>query len=105
MDIIRNAQDFVMLAIGFVCLCVSLFAFIDCVKSAPAAFQSTGNQTKVIWLVVTGVAAGICFVSVSNPLHMFTLLAMVAAGYYLVKIRPMVRPLSNRKRPPSTGGW
>lgn len=105
MDIIHNARLVVMLAIGLVCLCVSLYAFIECMKSAPAAFKSTGNQTKVIWLVVTGVAAGICFVQVFNPLHMFTLLAMVAAGYYLVKIRPMVRPLSNRKRPPSTGGW
>ena len=87
-------QNFLMLALGLLALALQGFALIDAVRHRADAYPATSNQTKTIWLAILGVAVAIGVVSVFNPLGIFNLLAVVAAGVYLTRVRPALRAIT-----------
>lgn len=102
---ISVTQHWVTLLIGAAMLAVQLWAFVDCALTRPAAFVAADKRTKPVWLVVTAIAALIGFVSLFNPLNLFSLIAIVGAGVYLADVRPAVRAVRGGGRPGSMGPY
>jgi 4-amino-4-deoxy-L-arabinose transferase-like glycosyltransferase len=100
-------QGIIMLALGLLALALQVYALVDAARQRADAFPATGNQTKQIWLLITGVATAIGFVSLQGPLNFFNLLAIVAAAVYLTKVRPQIHQISGRGGSSSgySGGW
>ncbi len=84
----------VALLLGVAAIIFQGFALVDALLSRKDAFEATSNQTKKIWLAILGVATAIGFVSLSGPLNMFNLLAVVAAGVYLTRVRPDIKSIT-----------
>jgi hypothetical protein len=101
------AQSLVMLVLGVLALALQVFALVDALRQRSDAFTATGNQTKQIWLLITGVAVLIGFVSLTGPLNIFNLIAVVAAAVYLTKVRPQIHQITGRGGSSSGpyGGW
>ncbi len=88
-------QDLVMLALWVVTLGVKAFAFIDCVRRRPDAFPAVGRQTKVLWLILTGLAA-LTGVLPQLTLSIFGIAGIVIALIYLFDIRPRIIDITRR---------
>lgn len=97
-------QGYVAVVLGVVLFAMEIFAFVDCLRQRADAFPAAGKQTKVIWLALTGAAAVIGFLSVLNPLQIFGLLAVVAAGVYLAGVRPALRQVIGRAKDNNPSG-
>ena len=96
-------QGVIQLALGVLAVVFQAFAFVDALRQRADAYPATGNQTKTIWLVILGIAVAIGIVLVTNPLSLFNLLAIIAAGVYMTRVRPAIRSITGNG--PSTGGW
>ena len=75
---------------------VKAFAFVDCVRRPAAAFPAVGRQTKVLWLVVTGLAALSGLVP-GLTLTIVGMAAIVAALVYLFGVRPPIVEITGRR--------
>jgi Ca2+/Na+ antiporter len=93
---VGSAQSLVMLVLGVLAFVAQIVAIADAVRHRPDAFVAASKQTKGRWLIILGVAAGIGFVSLLNPLNIFNLIAFVAAAVYLVDVKPALRQVSGR---------
>ena len=96
-------QGIVELVLGLLALAFQGFALVDAIRQRADAYPATSNQTKTIWLAILGIAVAIGVVSVFGPLNIFNLLAVVAAGVYLTRVRPAIRSITGNG--PSSGGW
>ena len=95
---------FWILALG--ALALHVYALADAVRRRPDAYQATGNQTKPIWLGILGVAVAIGILSLPNflrPVNLFSIIALIASGVYLTKVRPAIREITGGRG--SSGGW
>ncbi|MDD2857821.1 MAG: DUF2516 family protein [Candidatus Nanopelagicales bacterium] len=84
-----QVQNLVLLVLWVLFLLVKAFAFIDCVRRPAAAFPAIGRQTKVLWLILTGVSAGAAVV-VGDPLGLLGIAGLVASLVYLFDVRPRI---------------
>lgn len=84
-------QGWVSLALGVTLLAMEVWALLDCATTRTDAFPAADKRTKGVWLGVTGVAVLLGFLTFTNPLSLFGLLAVVGAGIYLADVRPAVR--------------
>jgi len=100
---ISLVQGTLSIVLGLLALALAGYSLVDALRQRADAYQATGNQTKTIWLAILGVAVAIAVVSLFNPLNLFNLLAVIAAGVYLTRVRPAIRAITGRG--PSTGGW
>ncbi|MPV37230.1 DUF2516 family protein [Georgenia subflava] len=103
-------QQYVMLALSLVLFALELWALIDAARRPSAAFVAADKRTKNFWLVLTGIAAAIGFISIPLQGGGFSFLqfaAVVPAGIYLADVRPAVSSYgggTGRRRPPRQGG-
>jgi hypothetical protein len=105
MNLIGSAQSTVTLLLGLAALGLEVFAFIDALRHRPDAYVAAGKRTKQFWLIITGVAALIGFVTVFSPLNLFGILAVVGAAIYLADVRPALQQVSGRGRGSSQGPY
>ncbi|MGA8980419.1 MAG: DUF2516 family protein [Pedococcus sp.] len=89
-----GAQNLVLLALGFLAFVMQVFALVDATRYRKDAFLAASKRTKKLWVIVLAVAVALGFVSIRNPLNIFSLLAVVAAAVYLVDVRPALRQVS-----------
>lgn len=101
------AQGIVTTMLGLAAFGLQAFALVDALRQRTDAFPAAGKRTKQIWLIVTGVAAAIGFISIFSPLNIFNLAAVVGAAVYLVDVRPAVRAVTGRGGTSNGpyGGW
>ena len=85
-----------MLVLWAVMLGVKGFAFIDCIRRPAQAFPAIGRQSKVLWLILTGLAAGTGLLF-QNPVGLFALAGIVVALIYLFDIRPKIVEITGRR--------
>ena len=101
-----QVQNLVMLVLGLIALGFQGFALVSAITARAAAFPATSNQTKPIWLGITGVCFALGFVSVTGPLNIFNLLALVGAGVYLTRVRPAIQAITGKGGSPGPyGSW
>lgn len=93
MPVIVTVQNTVTLVLGVAAFIMMAWALVDCLRTRQDAFPAAGKRTKSFWLILTGVAAAIGFISIYAPLNIFNLAAVIAAAVYLTDVRPAVRSL------------
>ena len=84
-----NVQELVLLSLWVITLAVKAYAFVDCARRPAAAFPAVGRQTKVLWMVITGLAA-LSGLLPGLTLTIFGMAAIVIALIYLFDIRPRI---------------
>lgn len=82
----------------FVALAVAAFvveawAFIDAITRPAQAFVAAGKQTKLIWLIILGIAfvLGLYAAAYGGVTGFLSVAAFVAAAIYLADVRPKVK--------------
>ena len=85
------AYFFVALAIA--AFIVEAWAFIDAITRPAQAFVAAGKQTKLIWLIILGVAfvLGLYAAAYGGVTGFLSVAAFVAAAIYLADVRPKVK--------------
>lgn len=91
-----QVQGYVALALGLAALGLQAFAILHALSTREDAFRAAGKRTKGFWLIVTGVAVAIGFISVRSPLNIFNLIAVVGAAVYIVDVKPAVQAVQGR---------
>lgn len=91
-------QGALVLALWLVMLVVKGYAFIDCLRRPTAAFPAVGRQSKVLWLIITGLSAGTGLLySVVSPLGIIGLAGIVVSLVYLFDVRPRIAEITGRR--------
>jgi predicted membrane metal-binding protein len=88
-------QQLVIFVVWIVLLGLKGYAFIDCLRQPAQAFPAIGRQTKVLWLVFTGLAA-LTGLLPNLTLSIFGLAGAIAALIYLLDIRPKINEIMGR---------
>lgn len=95
---IAYIESGIFLILALVAFALEAWAFVDCLRRKPAAFEAMGKRTKTFWMALTGGATAIGLISVVGSggglfgtLGLFGLAAVVAASVYLADVRPAVR--------------
>lgn len=84
-----NAQALVITALWAITLAVKVYAVVDCVRRPAAAFPAVGRQTKVLWLLLTGLSA-LAGILPSLTLTIFGIAGIVIALVYLFDVRTRI---------------
>ncbi|MBB2892796.1 DUF2516 family protein [Flexivirga oryzae] len=100
-----HLQQTVALVLGVVLFAMQLFALVDCLRQRTDAFPAAGKRTKSLWLAITGVAAALGLLSITAPLNMFEIIAVVGAGVYLADVRPALQQVTGRARRNNSGPY
>ena len=91
-----TVQGLLILVLWAVMLAVKGFAFIDCIRRPAQAFPAVGRQSKVLWLILTGLAAGTGLL-MGSTLGILGLAGIVVALIYLFDIRPKIVEITGRR--------
>ena len=85
------AYFFVALAIA--AFIVEAWAFVDAITRPAQAFVAAGKQTKLIWLIILGIAfvLGLYAAAYGGVTGFLSVAAFVAAAIYLADVRPKVK--------------
>lgn len=77
----------------------TIYAFIHAAMQRPDAYPAVDKQTKPVWLGILGVSALLCFLFGVRTLDIFfPTIAAVAAGVYLVDVRPKLLEVQGKSR-------
>lgn len=88
-------QGLVLYAIWIVLLIVKVYALIDCARRPAQAFPAIGRQTKVLWLVLTGVAALLGLIP-GQTIGLLGIAGTVVALVYLFDVRAKIIDITGR---------
>jgi hypothetical protein len=102
---VSTLQGLLLLALGIAVLAMTVFALVDALRHRSDAFTAAGKLTKPIWSGILGVAAIISFIVVFNPLSIFGIICVVAAGVYLADVRPALRNITGGGNAGPYGRW
>ena len=72
---------------------IKVWAFIDCVRQPERAFPAVGRQSKLLWLILTGIAA-LVQLTYTNPIHLVNIAGLVIAMVYLFDVKVKVGEIS-----------
>lgn len=98
MNLIGNAQGTIALVLSLAIFAMQVFAFADALRHRPESYVAAGKRTKTIWMVITGVAVLLGFLTLGNPLNLFALIGILGAGVYLADVRPALKSVSGGPR-------
>jgi len=88
-------QNVVILALWVVLLGLKGFAFVECLRAPTQVFPAIGRQTKVLWLLLTGL--GLLTGLVPNlTLSLFGIAGAVIALIFVFDIRPRIKSITGR---------
>jgi hypothetical protein len=88
-------QGFVILVVWVVTLGLKGFAFIDCLRRPSAAFPAVSRQSKVLWMILTGLALLLGLLP-SFTLNLFGLAGIVVALVYVFDVRQRIINITRR---------
>jgi hypothetical protein len=91
-----TVQGLILLAIWVVTLAAKAFAFVDCIRRPAQAFPAVGRQSKPLWLILTGLAAGTGFFP-GFTLNFVGLAGIVIALVYLFDVRVKIVDITSRR--------
>jgi len=91
-----TVQGLVILALWVVTLAVKAYAFVDCLRRPAEAFPAVGRQTKILWLVITGLAA-LTGILPSLTLSIIGIAGTVVALVYLFDIRTKIIDITTNR--------
>lgn len=104
-DSLFVVQYWVALALGLAMLGVEVVAFVDCLRHREDAFAAAGKLTKNKWMLITGIALVVGFLTVRNPIGFLGVIAIVGSAVYLVDVKPALRKVLNRSQSRNDGPY
>ena len=95
---LQGLVGYVLFAIQIAVLIASVYAFVHAAIQRPDAYTAAEKLTKPVWLLILGVA--VLFAFLGNMLLGITgiAIAAVAAGVYLVDVRPKILDVQGKSR-------
>ncbi|MCV7263323.1 DUF2516 family protein [Mycolicibacterium poriferae] len=91
---LQGLVGYVLLALQIAVLVAVVYAFVHAAMQRPDAYPAVDKLTKPVWLVILGVAG--LLVLVLDVLGMA--IGAVAAGIYLVDVRPKLLEIQGKSR-------
>jgi hypothetical protein len=85
----------VLLVLHFAILVMLAYAFVHAAMQRPDAYTAAEKLTKPVWLIILG-AGGLVAFLLGPP--MGSAIAAVAAGVYLVDVRPKILEIQGKSR-------
>jgi 4-amino-4-deoxy-L-arabinose transferase-like glycosyltransferase len=86
---------YVLAVLQIAVLVTTVYAFVHAARQRPDAYTAADKLTKPVWLVILGV--GVLLALVLSP-PMGAAIAAVAAGVYLVDVRPKILEIQGKSR-------
>ena len=90
-----DIQNAILLVATLALFALEAWAFVDAVSHRGEEFVAANKQTKVMWLVILGVALA-AHMLIWHPIHLLNIIGAVASIVYLVDVRPALRSLTHR---------
>jgi hypothetical protein len=87
--VLDSVQNVVILALWLITLAAKGVAFVDCLRRPQAAFPAVGRQSKVLWLVLTGLAL-LTGLLPGFTLNLLGIAGIVIALIYLFDVRTRI---------------
>lgn len=110
-----SLQAIVYFTIAIGAFVAEVWALIDALRHSNEAYYYSGKRNKSFWTAVLGGATAVGFLglpapfggSFTNALGLLGIAGIVAAGIYLVDVRPQLRQYrgGQPRRKTSRGGW
>ena len=72
-----------------------MYAFVHAAMQRPDAYTAADKLTKPVWLLILGATGALCILV---PGVFFPSIAAVAAGVYLVDVRPKLLEIQGKSR-------
>ena len=91
---LQGLVGYVLFALQIAVLVAVVYAFVHAAMQRPDAYPAVDKLTKPVWLVILGVA-GLLVLVLSV---MGTAIGAVAAGIYLVDVRPKLLEIQGKSR-------
>lgn len=96
---LQGVAGVVLYVLVWVVFLATVYAFIHAARQRPDAYPAVDKLTKPVWLIILGVAALLCFFFGVQTLDIFfPAIAAVAAGVYLVDVRPKLLEVQGKSR-------
>ena len=83
------------MVLSWAVLAVTVYAFVHAAMQRPDAYTAADKLTKPVWLVILGVSALLTLVLGGT---LGVVIAAVAAGVYLVDVRPRLLEVQGKSR-------
>ena len=93
-SIVFQIENQIKVAIWVIFLVIKVFALCDAAVRPNALFVAADKQTKLLWMVMLGVALLVHLVD--QGFGLLALIGAVVALVYLADVRPMLRSMHRR---------
>ena len=87
-------MGYVLFALQIAVLVATVYAFVHAAMQRPDAYTAANKLTKPVWLVILGVGVLLALVLGITGVA----IAAVAAGIYLVDVRPKILEIQGKSR-------
>lgn len=91
---LQGLVGYVLFALQVAVLVATVYAFVHAAMQRPDAYTAAEKLTKPVWLVILGVAVLLALVLGITGVA----IAAVAAGVYLVDVRPKILEIQGKSR-------
>ncbi|ABM11647.1 MULTISPECIES: DUF2516 family protein [Mycolicibacterium] len=91
---LQGLVGYVLFALQIAVLVTSAYAFVHAAMQRPDAYTAADKLTKPVWLVILGVGVLLALVLGITGVA----IAAVAAGVYLVDVRPKILEIQGKSR-------
>ena len=91
---LQGLVGYVLFALQVAVLVAAVYAFVHAAMQRPDAYTAAEKLTKPVWLVILGVAVLLALVLGITGVA----IAAVAAGVYLVDVRPKILEIQGKSR-------
>jgi hypothetical protein len=91
---LQGVAGLVLDVLFWVVLAATAYAFVNAAMQRPDAYTAADKLTKPVWLIILGMATLLSFVLGVTGM----VIAAVAAGVYLVDVRPKLLEIQGKSR-------
>ena len=91
---LQGLVGYVLAVLQIAVLVTTVYAFVHAALQRPDAYTAAEKLTKPVWLVILGVGVLLAFVLGITGVA----IAAVAAGVYLVDVRPKILEIQGKSR-------
>jgi energy-converting hydrogenase Eha subunit A len=91
---LQGLVGYVLFALTIAVFVATVYSFVHAAMQRPDAYTAANKLTKPVWLVILGVGALLAWVLGITG----TAIAAVAAGVYLVDVRPKILEIQGKSR-------
>lgn len=91
---LQGLVGYVLFALTVAVLVTAVYAFVHAAMQRPDAYTAADKLTKPVWLVILGVGVLLALVLGITGVA----IAAVAAGVYLVDVRPKILEIQGKSR-------